>query len=104
MDSTTPSMGWLDVVINCQTKTMPISPKANSTTMGPFDFGCADVPQILLGEVQGRQHDDEVIISSPFGLGILDLAVSDLIYKLVLSENIGTRVPSFLPSYWLDRS
>jgi ornithine cyclodeaminase len=71
---------------------------------GHHDFIRADMPQILLGEVQGRQHDDEVIISSPFGLGILDLAVSDLIYKLVLSENIGTRIPSFLPSYWLDRS
>lgn len=64
----------------------------------------ASLPQILLGEIKGRENDEEVIISSPFGLGILDIAVSDLIYKLVSSEKRGTLIPSFLPSYWLDRN
>lgn len=71
---------------------------------GQHNFIRASLPQILLGEVKGRENDEEVIISSPFGLGILDIAVSDLIYKIVSTEQKGTVIPSFLPSYWLERN
>jgi N-[(2S)-2-amino-2-carboxyethyl]-L-glutamate dehydrogenase len=71
---------------------------------GNHNFIRASLPQMLLGEIKGRENNEEVIISSPFGLGILDIAVSDLIYKLVETEKKGTVIHSFLPNYWLDRS
>ncbi|MBD3557350.1 2,3-diaminopropionate biosynthesis protein SbnB [Planktothrix sp. FACHB-1355] len=71
---------------------------------GQHNFIRGTLPQILLGEIEGRENEEEVIISSPFGLGILDIAVSDLIYKLVSNKSKGTVIPSFLPDYWLDRN
>ncbi len=42
-------------------------------------------------------------IYSPFGLGILDMAVADLTQKLALEQNLGTNIKGFLPKYCLDR-
>jgi ornithine cyclodeaminase len=58
---------------------------------------------VLNGTAPKRQSNMPITIFSPFGLGILDLALADLIYKMALKKNRGTRIRSFLPLSWLER-
>jgi ornithine cyclodeaminase/alanine dehydrogenase-like protein (mu-crystallin family) len=52
---------------------------------------------ILLGNVPLPLRDERRMIFSPFGLGVLDLAVADLVQKEIAKDGGGTRVESFLP-------
>lgn len=49
-----------------------------------------------------KQPDDaqKITIFSPFGLGILDLAVSNLVIQQALENELGTILPAFLPESW----
>jgi|ERR1041384_3930518 ornithine cyclodeaminase len=55
---------------------------------------------ILTGVAPPRRDVDGIAVFSPFGLGILDLAVSSLICDLARHRNTGTVVESFLPDAW----
>ena len=55
---------------------------------------------ILTGLAPPRRDADGIAVFSPFGLGILDLAVSSLICDLARHQNTGTVVESFLPDSW----
>lgn len=55
---------------------------------------------ILLGRMPARKDDESVAIFSPFGLGVLDVAVAKLVYDRGRSERMGTLIPSFLPKPW----
>ena len=52
---------------------------------------------ILLGKADLPERDDRKLIFTPFGLGILDLAVADLVMKTLTEGGGGTLVKSFLP-------
>jgi len=73
--------------------------------VGHRDFIRCSLPDILTGKAQPRgEHDQtggqiggQTAVFSPFGLGILDLAVSQLVYELARSQNIGTVIDSFSP-------
>jgi N-[(2S)-2-amino-2-carboxyethyl]-L-glutamate dehydrogenase len=67
------------------------------------DFIRSDLPDVILNRIKGRQNNNEKIIYSPFGLGILDIALSDMVYKTAVSGEMGIKVDSFLPDYWLNR-
>ena len=71
---------------------------------GNRDFIRASLPEILLGEKEGRQDDEEIVIFSPFGLGILDIALSSMIYDISEDNGKGQLINSFLPDYWLNRN
>jgi hypothetical protein len=43
------------------------------------------------------ERDDREFISSPFDLGVVDLAVADLVQNTVVKNGGGTLVNSFLP-------
>ena len=43
------------------------------------------------------ERDDRRIIFSPFGLGVLDLAVAELVTSALAQSGGGTIVRSFLP-------
>ncbi len=61
--------------------------------VGRRDFIARTVPRILIGaEPSGGRHD-RVTIFSPFGLGILDLAVGELVCERAAAEDVGTRLP-----------
>lgn len=71
--------------------------------VGHNDFVRTTIGDILNGDAKPRDMEKPFAIYSPFGLGILDMAVADLTQKLALEQNLGTNIEGFLPKYWLDR-
>ena len=64
---------------------------------GNTDFVRCSLGAILLGNADPPERDDRWVIFSPFGLGVLDLAVADLVHNTVAANGGGTLVKSFLP-------
>ena len=48
-----------------------------------------DIGEYALGEISGRESDDEIIIFKNVGLGILDLIIAKLIYEKAKNRKIG---------------
>ena len=48
-----------------------------------------DIGEYALGEISGREADDEIIIFKNVGLGILDLVIAKLIYEKAKNRKIG---------------
>jgi ornithine cyclodeaminase len=67
---------------------------------GNRDFIRCSLGDVLTGKATPRDGVHNTTIFSPFGLGILDLAVSKLVRDLAQSTDSGTVVPSFLPDSW----
>lgn len=50
-----------------------------------------DIGQFALGEIVGRESDDEIIIFKNVGLGILDLVIAKLIYDKAKDREVGVQ-------------
>ncbi|MEU3859623.1 hypothetical protein AB0F03_19980 [Streptomyces sp. NPDC028722] len=63
---------------------------------GHRDFVAGSIGAILTG---GRSERDPqaLTVFSPFGLGVLDLGVADLIRHRTHGQDLGTDVPDFPP-------
>jgi 2,3-diaminopropionate biosynthesis protein SbnB len=59
---------------------------------------------ILLGRSPATESANKITVFSPFGLGILDLAVAKLARDLAVKENRGINISSFLPASWIENS
>lgn len=68
---------------------------------GNRDFVRCCLADILNGKAPSRSPG-RTSIFSPFGLGILDLALGDLVLSLAEEKGWGLRIPSFLPNPWVD--
>jgi N-[(2S)-2-amino-2-carboxyethyl]-L-glutamate dehydrogenase len=68
--------------------------------IGERTFLRCTLGDILTGMAPPRRDADGIAVFSPFGLGILDLAVSSLVCDLASDRNVGTIVESFLPDSW----
>lgn len=68
-----------------------------SEEVGNTDFVHSSLGDILLGNAEVPERDGRRMIFTPFGLGVLDLAVADLVQQVVAEEGGGTLVESFLP-------
>lgn len=65
---------------------------------GNRDFIRCSLADVLTRQTPPRYDGHRTTIFSPFGLGILDLAVSKLVCELAQANKTGTIVPSFLPN------
>lgn len=68
--------------------------------VGHRDFLRCTLADIIQGAAPARRDAQSVAVFSPFGLGILDIAVGQFVYELALKEGRGTLIDSFLPPTW----
>jgi ornithine cyclodeaminase len=71
-------------------------------SVGNREFVRCTLADITTGKAQARRDAYSTTIFSPFGLGILDLAVGTLVHKLALGQGRGSVISSFLPLPWLN--
>jgi len=64
---------------------------------GRRDFIRCTLPQILDGTAPAKARGGAVTVFSPFGLGVLDIAVAQLAVRLAEENGVGTALPSFFP-------
>lgn len=63
--------------------------------VGHRDFVRATLAEVLNGSKPPRRHADDIVVFSPFGLGVLDLAVAQLVMQHAIARRHGTRVERF---------
>jgi len=68
--------------------------------VGHRNFIRGSLADVVSGHIAARERADGITIFSPFGLGILDLAVSKLVRDLGLKQERGTQIQNFLPESW----
>lgn len=68
---------------------------------GSRDFIRCTLGDVMKGTATAREHPDDIVIFSPFGLGVLDMAVGKFVSKLAHEQNVGTVAKRFLPESWL---
>lgn len=69
---------------------------------GNRDFMRCTLADISMGKASARRDAESIAVFSPFGLGVLDLALSKLVRDLGLKEGQGTMIRSFLPEPWVE--
>lgn len=70
---------------------------------GGTGFIRGTLADVLLGRIPPRSPGHAVSLFSPFGLGVLDLAVARLACDLAAEQGVGMQLPSFAPPAWTDR-
>ena len=69
---------------------------------GNRDFIRGPLAAVLEDAAPARRDPDGITIFSPFGLGVLDLALSKLVYESSREQNSGVVVNSFLPASYAE--
>lgn len=64
---------------------------------GHREFVAGTLERALRGEARRSASDERPLVFSPFGLGILDLALAALVVERANGENVGLSVPGFSP-------
>jgi N-[(2S)-2-amino-2-carboxyethyl]-L-glutamate dehydrogenase len=72
--------------------------------VGHRDFMRGTLAEVTQGVLPARKDNQSTVVFSPFGLGILDIAVSDLVRKLAREQGRGMVIKSFLPEAWARES
>jgi len=70
---------------------------------GRREFIRCTLADVIRGDAPKRRDSESIAVFSPFGLGVLDMAVGKLVYDLGVRDNLGLFIDSFLPECWLDR-
>ncbi len=53
----------------------------------------AEIGRVVIGEIEGRQSDDERLMCINAGLSLYDVALAQRIYERALERGVGTRLP-----------
>jgi ornithine cyclodeaminase len=69
---------------------------------GNRDFIRCTLADVFQNSAPAKADPNAITIFSPFGMGILDIAVGKLLMKLADDENCGTYISSFLPDSWAE--
>ena len=64
---------------------------------GNRSFIRCTLAEVLSQAALPRRNAEAITVFSPFGLGVLDLAVAQLVYTRARQENLGTTIESFFP-------
>ncbi|MGW6913950.1 2,3-diaminopropionate biosynthesis protein SbnB [Kitasatospora sp. NPDC054939] len=67
--------------------------------VGDRAFVDAEIGALVRGTVEFRPDPEKVVVFSPFGLGVLDLALARLVRATALAERRGLTVEGFLPAH-----
>lgn len=86
-----------DVEHVCQAQT---SVHLAAELTGNRDFIRCTLSDILNGNAPPTADPESIVIFSPFGMGVLDLALAKLAYERSSQNGMGTTVKSFLPASW----
>jgi ornithine cyclodeaminase len=70
--------------------------------VGSRDFIRCALADVLIGKADARRNAESAVVFSPFGLGVLDLAIAKLVRDLGLAHGKGTMIDSFLPEPWVE--
>jgi ornithine cyclodeaminase len=65
---------------------------------GNRDFVDATLGGLLRGTAHLDRDPERLLVFSPFGLGVLDLAFADLVRRTAQEQDLGVRVDGFLPA------
>jgi ornithine cyclodeaminase len=71
-------------------------------TRGHRRFIRCTLADVLMGTAPPRRNENDIVVFSPFGLGILDLAVGSLVRRLGAVNHRGMALTSFFPEPWAD--
>jgi 2,3-diaminopropionate biosynthesis protein SbnB len=69
---------------------------------GSREFIRGALADVTMGRAKEKAHADAATVFSPFGLGILDLAVSSFVRARALEAGKGRIVEGFLPQSWIE--
>ncbi len=64
---------------------------------GTREFVRCVLAEITSGKVAARRDDESIAVFSPFGLGVLDVAVGEFVYQRATREGKGIQIDSFFP-------
>jgi N-[(2S)-2-amino-2-carboxyethyl]-L-glutamate dehydrogenase len=70
---------------------------------GNREFIRCTIGVLTAGGAPAKEDAARITVFSPFGLGVLDIAVAEFVYNRALKEGRGTINDSFLPSAWHQR-
>jgi len=72
--------------------------------VGTREFIRCTIAGVTSGTAPPKRDAKSITIFSPFGLGVLDIAVAEFVYKRAVKEGKGTLIESFLPTSWPQRT
>jgi len=69
---------------------------------GNRNFIRCTLADVLMRKAAARRDAQSVVVFSPFGLGVLDLAIAGLVRDFGLAQGMGTMIGSFFPESWIE--